>query len=393
MKLSEVKYQPEWVKPCWLVAINQTLGTPEEKIKKLAIKNGWDGESEGATVNTTIQIVWDLIGKMPDLSLTKESRGKTARDFSGTTNETGLVFTKAHVMPMVNGRLSNFNGHGEEPIVAVATYSKQVNESNESVVSFEKNNLTTLRGLTRGEEKIQILKLSNNKLKSLEGCPEVSIKLVVDHNELISLKGAPKHLETFQVDGNSLTSLVGGPELVTKNYWCNDNQLTTLEGAPHSVGTFRCDRNKLTTLEHSPEVCTGQFTATDNKLTSLKGAPREVKLMNVSFNQLTSLEGAPEIVHTPFSCEHNKLKNLKNIHKIFSKIGGTFNANNNPIESHVLGLLLISELKRVMLGGSGPLLRVEEIINKYLPNTRGMEAVFDCQEELMAANLEAYAQV
>lgn len=122
--VTEEKYVPEWEKPCWITAVHNTLGTPDEKIKKLAKKNGWDGECDGAPLHTVIQVIWDLIGKMPDLSLTKAAKGMTPKEFSGTQKKTGVVFTRAHVMPMVNGKVSNFNGHGEEQVVAVATYEK-----------------------------------------------------------------------------------------------------------------------------------------------------------------------------------------------------------------------------------------------------------------------------
>lgn len=123
-QVREQKYVPEWEKPCWIVAINKTLGTPEAKIKELAKKAGWDGKSFGAAVHQTIQVAWDLIGKMPDLSQTKAAKGMTPKEYSGKTNLTGLVFTRKHVMPMVNGTVSNFNGHGEEQVIAVATYNK-----------------------------------------------------------------------------------------------------------------------------------------------------------------------------------------------------------------------------------------------------------------------------
>ena len=126
-ELFEEKYVPEWEKPCWIVAINKTLGTPEKRIRELAKKAGWDGKTFGAQIHQTIQVAWDLIGKMPDLSLTKAARGMTPKTFSGsdkTEGKTGMVFTKGHVMPMVNGKVSNYNGHGDEEIVAVATYEK-----------------------------------------------------------------------------------------------------------------------------------------------------------------------------------------------------------------------------------------------------------------------------
>ena len=121
----ENKSMLEWVKPCWIHAINKTLNVPDKQIQELGVKNGWDGKSSGAPIHIVISIVWDLIGKAPDLTLTKAAKGMTPKEVSSSNlvkNKTGLVFTKQHVMPLVNGQVSNFNGHGEEQILAIATF-------------------------------------------------------------------------------------------------------------------------------------------------------------------------------------------------------------------------------------------------------------------------------
>lgn len=46
----------------------------------------------------------------------------TARGFSNKTTVNGLVFVTGHVMPVVNGTVSNFNGHGDKPITVIAVY-------------------------------------------------------------------------------------------------------------------------------------------------------------------------------------------------------------------------------------------------------------------------------
>lgn len=118
-------YVPVWGLPCWLHAICETTGASEARVKKLAKKEGWDGKSFGITTTQVIGIIWDIYGKMPDLTLTKIAKGKTPKQFSGEQlggAANGLVFTKAHVMPMLNGVVSNYNGHGDDPITVVATY-------------------------------------------------------------------------------------------------------------------------------------------------------------------------------------------------------------------------------------------------------------------------------
>lgn len=125
-----IEESAEWEKPCWVVAINKTLGASDDKIKTLAKSNGWDGKTESLSVQGVIGVTADLLGQIPDLSLTKPARDSkmSAKEFSGSdfaAGKSGLVFTRKHVMPMINGRLSNFNGHGEEAVAAVATYTLQ----------------------------------------------------------------------------------------------------------------------------------------------------------------------------------------------------------------------------------------------------------------------------
>ena len=58
---------------------------------------------------------------------------------------------------------------------------------------------------------------------------------------------------------------------------------------------------------------------------------------------------------------------------------------NNPIESHVLGLLKIKGLQEVRLDD----IQLTKIINKYLP----LGDLLDCQEELIEAGYEEFAQL
>jgi len=106
-------------------------------------------------------------------------------------------------------------------------------------------------------------------------------------------------------------------------------------------------------------------------------------------NNLVSLEGAPSSIGGYFSCWNNNLTSLKDINKIVKKVGDAFYAGDNPIKSHVLGLLLIKGCKEVELDNK----QVEEILNRYLPNTRGNKALLECQSELLDADLEDWAQL
>ena len=153
--------------------------------------------------------------------------------------------------------------------------------------------------------------------------------------------------ELFETKGRSVLSVMGEqPDHIEKGFNCGEFELTSLEGAPSSVGFY----------------------------------------FNCSYNNLASLEGAPSSVGGNLSCFNNKLTSLHNIHKQIKHIGGIATFNDNPIISHVLGLLLIDGLKEVFLDNK----KVRVILNKHLEGDRD---VFACQEELIEAGLEDFAQL
>lgn len=155
----------------------------------------------------------------------------------------------------------------------------------------------------------------------------------------------------------------------TDDYDCRGENLTSLEGAPSSVA--------------------GSFYVDHNHLDSLKGAPVHVGGgLFCSHNRLISLEGAPSFIGESFFCSNNELTSLKDIHLQIEHIGSRAYFDGNPIEGHVLGLLLISGLKEACLHDRF----VHLIINKYLPS-KGMESVLLCQEELILAGFDEYAQL
>jgi hypothetical protein len=119
--------------------------------------------------------------------------------------------------------------------------------------------------------------------------------------------------------------------IVTGNFYCSDNKLTSLEGCPDSVGGhFDCVNNKLTKLEGCPSNISGDFFCYNNQLTSLEGAPNRVGgHFYCRNNQLTSLEGSPSRVGGNFNCNDNKLTSLEGCP---DSLGGNFSCYNNPVE-------------------------------------------------------------
>ena len=120
---------------------------------------------------------------------------------------------------------------------------------------------------------------------------------------------------------------------------------------------------------------------------NLEGSPSIIEGDFIcSYNNLTSLEGAPTTISTRLDCQNNKLTDLHNIHKQIRYIGEFAIFFDNPIKSHVLGLLLINGLHKVFLDN----LKVDYIINKHLAGDRD---VFACQEELIENGFEEFAHL
>jgi hypothetical protein len=83
------------------------------------------------------------------------------------------------------------------------------------------------------------------------------------------------------------------------------------------------------------------------------------------------------------------LTSLKNVHKIVKKIDGAFGCDGNKIKSHVLGVLLIEGCRLFRIDNN----KVEDIVNKYLKEPMSKQRMIDCQNELIDAGFEEYAQL
>lgn len=206
----------------------------------------------------------------------------------------------------------------------------------------------------------------------------------------VDLSTLPRHVKgSFICRRNDLTSMEGGPTSVGEDYSCSYNNLTDLKGVPAIIpGQFLCSKNQLTTLEHGPKQVDDTYNCGHNQLTSLKGIPDKISgYLDCGHNPLNSFEGFPKSISKFVLMEKTDIKSLHNIHKHIHYIGQQLICSR--IHDSVLGVLLIKGLKEFRMDNS----RVEAIVNYYLPNTRGMEAVFECQEELIEAGFEEYAQL
>ena len=174
--------------------------------------------------------------------------------------------------------------------------------------------------------------------------------------------------ELFEEEERSVLNVIGQqPEYLPRTFNCSNRSLTSLEGSPQVVGgDFNCSYNGLKSLKGGPGSVSGEFDATGN--------------------DLVSLEDLPASIGTNLHIFGNNVITLHNIHKHIKHIGGYAVFKNNQIISHVLGLLLIDGLKEVYLDYK----IVQDIINKHLSGDRD---VFACQEELIEAGFEEYAQL
>jgi len=165
-------------------------------------------------------------------------------------------------------------------------------------------------------------------------------------------------------------------------------------GLPRSIlGNLWASSLGLMTLERAPRYIT-RANLNANHLKNLSGSLTECSTLDVSRNELTSLEGDVRKV-VFLNASQNHLKSLKGIHKILDQCN-ELSVTQNPLESHVLGVLLVKGMNSVafVLHDENPkLLAVERIVNKYLPNARGMEALLECQDELIEAGYGEFAQL
>jgi hypothetical protein len=210
------------------------------------------------------------------------------------------------------------------------------------------------------------------------------------------LKGYPfndPYKGEFECYGKQLTALEGCPKVVNGHFNCSFNKLQSLQYCPQIVkGNFYCFSNKLQSLQYCPQIVEGDFLCSNNNLQSLQYCPQIIEGdFNCYNNKLQSLQYCPQIVKGNFYCSDNKLPSLQNIHKFCKQIGGNFRATINPIKSHVLGVMLIENIRRVILTmGRHALEPIEQIINTHLKTDRD---VYLCQDNLIKAGFAEYAQL
>lgn len=115
----------------------------------------------------------------------------------------------------------------------------------------------------------------------------------------------------------------------------------------------------------------------------------------------------PSVIETDLILNNNcEFDSLKGIHKHFTKINGCILCDGRKIKSHILGVVKIKGVTDLSLGADWrksfegtktPHKGFEfgEIMKKYLPASRGYKGgdILDCQDALIEAGFEEYAQL
>jgi hypothetical protein len=150
--------------------------------------------------------------------------------------------------------------------------------------------------------------------------------------------------------------------------------------------------DSLTSLEESPDKVNGNFSITGNsKLTSLVGGPKEVggNYSAISCG-LISLEGIPSKIGKDLVIGGNPLTSLQGINKL-TEMNGYIYLEDNPITSHILGVLFIKGCYRIFTWNNGDFGKAVKIVNTHI--YQGRSGLLACTHELIEAGLSDFAQI
>ena len=80
--------------------------------------------------------------------------------------------------------------------------------------------------------------ITHTSLKDMKHCPVTTgafTNFQLRFNNIDSLVGMPKKCHDLNISDNKLKTLVGCPEHITGNFFCNDNDLQNLDGFPKLI--------------------------------------------------------------------------------------------------------------------------------------------------------------
>lgn len=220
-------------------------------------------------------------------------------------------------------------------------------------------------------------KLIKHKIKIID-CKSVHLNLVKNQLNL----DTRERVDSFHNVFNN----------VKDDFNCSDHAITTLEKGPYWVGgNYICDHNQLTSLDGCPQILHHDFNCRNNLLTSLEGGPTTVGVgYYAAYNKISSLKGLPSKVGETLNLKANDISSLVGIHKQLTfcrEIDLTF----NPIVRGGIGLIFIDGLKSIRKYVDDPFFGPCSIIDHYLGT--GKSGLLECQEALISADFEDYAEL
>lgn len=179
--------------------------------------------------------------------------------------------------------------------------------------------------------------------------------------------------------------------------------LDTLKGCPTECYDFNCSDNPLLkSLEFGPSIVKGGYDASYTNIASLEHAPTKLTAPNLDRNifkvrgcsNLTGIESFKGVSDniSQFLYSGNVITSLVGINEIFTNFVGegsiSFSSEYTAINDGGLGLVLIPGFK--VLYSDYALPKPFQILKKYFGRP---DDVFDCQNELIEAGYEEYAQL
>lgn len=201
------------------------------------------------------------------------------------------------------------------------------------------------------------------------------------------------------VEVTSTSQFLKSPTDIRK--WLQDMSVVNFTIGSNSKVTVQGDVDisaaGLSRLPVQFEEVTGNFICSRNSLVSLAGCPRRVvRHFDCSMNNLDTLDYCPEEVGANFICKDNDITSLIGISDKIKTLGFIllapvrFYITFEKIKTGGLGLLLIDKLNIIEDENSKIDYGPAGIINKYLGHP---DRIFECQEELIEAGFEEYAQL
>ena len=196
------------------------------------------------------------------------------------------------------------------------------------------NRITSLEGCP---EEAEVFNCSMNLLESLEDGPKKCKYYLCSNNYIKSLDGLPDNLHTLSASGNSITSLIAlGGKKLEGDVFLNENFITSLEGCPEEVGgTLLLGECTLKSLDGCASKVGKNFDCSMNSLKTLEGGPEYVGgYYDCSGNELVNMTGMSENVVRWIDASNNRLSSIIGIEK--QKAGNKINLSGNNTPSDLL---------------------------------------------------------